>query len=102
MKGPELIRFAEISYRQLDYWTTRGYLTTYQSANPGSGSVREYPFAQAKKARLMKCLIELGFELHLAEKIAAFAVLGEYNLHLGHGVTLKIEDHTHTDARRKT
>jgi DNA-binding transcriptional MerR regulator len=101
MKAPDLVHYSGISYRQLDYWTSRGYLKTYHDSNPGSGTAREYPFDQAKKARLMLCLITLGFEVHLAEKISAFAVLGEYKLHLGHGVTLLIEDHEHKDGKKK-
>jgi DNA-binding transcriptional MerR regulator len=100
MKAQDLCRYSDISYRQLDYWTTQGYLKTYAASNPGSGREREYPYDQAKKARLMKCLIELGFEVHLSNKIATFAAIGEYNLFLGHGVTLRIEDHEHKEKKR--
>lgn len=101
MKAADLCRLAEISYRQLDYWTTRGYLTPYgieESRNPGIGNRREYSRSMVEKARMMSCLITLGFEVHLAERVASFSIAGEHKLHLGHGITLTIEKHDHREG----
>lgn len=101
VKAADVVRYAEISYRQLDHWCRQGYLKPlgHHGANPGSGRDREFSRDEANKAKMMQCLISLGFEVHLAEKVATFAVLGEYNLYVGHGVTLKIEPHDHKESR---
>lgn len=90
--------YADISYRQLDHWCTKGWLvpTGRQSQNPGSGRQRSFTKEQADKARLMKCLIDLGMATEVTEKIAQLsAVRGIKKLYIGHGVTLLIEPHTH-------
>ena len=97
MKAADVCRYADISYRQLDHWTRQGYLEAYGVSEPGSGNKREYSRAQADKARLMQCMISVGFEVSFAEKVASFAIVGEYKLHVGHGITLLIEPHEHKD-----
>jgi hypothetical protein len=94
----DLCRDADISYRQLDHWCTKGYLVPAgRDRNPGTGQSREFPWEMVKKARLMSCLIKLGFEVQLAEKVATFAAAGEFKLAIGHGVTLTIEPHEHKE-----
>jgi DNA-binding transcriptional MerR regulator len=97
MNPVELQRYARISYRQLDFWVQRGLLkTTDGRKSPGSGNPRVFSDQEAKKARVMRCLLDLGFKLETAHRIARLNVsTGEKRLHLGHGVTILIEPHTH-------
>lgn len=39
-----------ISYRQLDHWTTRGYLKP-RDAHPGAGAMREWPTGEVAVAK---------------------------------------------------
>lgn len=49
-----------------------------------------------EKARIMGCLVKLGFAVDVAEKIAQkVEIEGNKSLYLGHGVTVLIEKHTH-------
>lgn len=99
MKAKDLLRYASITYRQLDHWCTKGWLVPYGrgSQNPGIGNDREFSREQADKARLMSCLISSGFVTHQAEKIAQAAAVG-HNKHIfiGHGLTLMVEPHNHS------
>jgi DNA-binding transcriptional MerR regulator len=98
VKAKDLQRYAAISYRQIDHWCTKGWLVPIgrQSQNPGSGKDREFSQEQADKARLMSCLVSLGFATERAEKIAHLTVHKDAKrLYIGHGVTLLIEPHSH-------
>lgn len=108
MRSPELCRRAEISYRQLDYWTRRGYIRPVgededKARFPGSGAQREYSEGMMLKARWMGCLIKLGFSVNEAEVIATAVTMQDAKrVHLGHGVTLLLEPHTHSGGPRGT
>lgn len=101
MKASDLCRATGISYRQLDHWCRQGYLSAQgQVGNtPGSGHQREFTTTQVRKARSMKCMIDLGFEVWLAEKVAQLLIDNPEckSIHLGHGVTALIEPHNHSD-----
>jgi hypothetical protein len=51
---------AGITYRQLDFWTRCGHLTTVKKPTPGSGRPRVYPVDQVPLAREMGRLIRAG------------------------------------------
>lgn len=95
-----MLAYAGISYRQLDHWCTKGWIDTIGrgTRNPGSGQQREFTTEQANKAKLMWCLSLTGFKTDVAERIANHAVKQNVkSFHLGHGVTVLIEPHTHKE-----
>jgi DNA-binding transcriptional MerR regulator len=64
------MREAGISYRRLDYWTTRGYLKADQ-AKPGTGSKRTWSPVELAVARLMVRLVDdAGLNVEAAHRIA--------------------------------
>jgi DNA-binding transcriptional MerR regulator len=79
-----------LSYRQLDYWTRRGYLRT---RNPhgkrGSGYPHEYSDDELDVAVRMARLIDRGFTAKAAARIAR-QTPGE--VYLGQGITLILKD----------
>lgn len=89
---------AGISYRQLDHWCSKGYIVpvNYQG-NPGSGHQREFTRQEGNKAKLMACLIKVGFRVEFAEMIAQINTYDSQakTIHLGHGVTILLEPHHH-------
>lgn len=98
MRAPQLCDYAGITYRQLDHWCSKGYLKPldYQG-NPGSGVTREFTRKEGDKARLMACLIDRGFTVPAAEKIAQVNTYDQQakSIFLGHGITVLIEPHSH-------
>lgn len=55
--APELAARAGITYRQVNYWTTEGYLATTGAV--GSGNPKQYPPAEILKARIMGSLVRM-------------------------------------------
>lgn len=98
MNVRQVMAHAGITYRQVDHWCSAGYLVPvdYQG-NPGSGHNREFTRKEGDKARLMKCLIDIGFRPERAEMIAQLNTYDAQarSIHLGHGVTVLIEPHQH-------
>lgn len=86
--GPEAAKAAGITYRQLDYWTRKGYLRPRDVACPGSGHQREYLPAEIQVAALMGQLCAQGMWPSVAEPIArdliqtGSASLGALSIHL--------------------
>ena len=72
MNSQEVCNYAGITYRQLDHWTTRGYIAPAdaQDRNPGTGKVREWTRHGAETARRIRTLVELGFTLPIAVDVA--------------------------------
>lgn len=54
--GPDTCRDAGITYRQLDYWTRRGFIRPVGKSNPGSGAQRRYTAAEVEIARVLGVL----------------------------------------------
>lgn len=67
MNKEKALELTEASYRQLDYWTRKGYL---QVQGGGIGVQRDWPAKEVKIASLMKLLIDGGFEVDSAAAIA--------------------------------
>lgn len=70
-----LAEAAGITYRQADYWTSKGYLKPVPiegKPTAGSGHARVYDSSQVEKARLMAEFIDL----HRAHLIADALVRG--------------------------
>lgn len=68
-------RIADISYRQLDYWTTLGYLKPFTDANPGSGNERYYNKTELEIAKEGSRLIRAGFKTKEALEVARLLVV---------------------------
>lgn len=60
---------AGLSYRQLDYWTRRGYLLPVENS-PGSGRERHFTLWETRVARRMGGLVEAGLTVESASAIA--------------------------------
>lgn len=58
-----------ISYRQLDYWTSTGWLVS-EHGSPGSGYQRWWPAHEAEVARVMALLVSVGIKSGVAEAAA--------------------------------
>jgi len=55
----EVCALADITYRQLDYWTRQRWVTATPQA-PGSGKERRYTRKEAKRVALMAKLVDAG------------------------------------------
>lgn len=55
----EVARLSGVTYRQLDYWTRRGWIVPIERTHAGSGHPRTYPPAAVVKARIMGSLVSL-------------------------------------------
>jgi hypothetical protein len=73
-KAPDVVDAAGITYRQLDYWTTRGWLRPRRHAhNPGAGNLRAYTDHEVRVAVLMGDLVRSGVTPPRAAKVARLA-----------------------------
>lgn len=62
LNSVQLCEHAGITYRQSDYWTRAGYLSTLIPPR-GSGSSNRYSHTEAEVARVVKVLLDCGFML---------------------------------------
>ncbi len=62
-RGPAVCQIVDISYRQLDYWTTTGLITPSVRSAEGSGSQRLYAFEDIVQLRVIKSLLDAGVSL---------------------------------------
>jgi DNA-binding transcriptional MerR regulator len=62
-RGPAVCRIVDISYRQLDYWTTTGLVTPSVRDAEGSGSQRLYGFEDIVQLKVIKRLLDAGVSL---------------------------------------
>ncbi|MFN8015090.1 MAG: MerR family transcriptional regulator [Acidimicrobiia bacterium] len=60
-----------ISYRQLDYWDTKGLFVPTETAN-GSGSRRRYSFEDLIKLRVIKKMLDNGMKLEEIKRATDF------------------------------
>ena len=80
------------SYRQVDYWTKRGYLRA-ETTKPGSGKHRRWPKQECDVLRVMVQLGAVGVEPAAAAKIARDAIeSGDKRVDLGGGVIISLEE----------
>ncbi len=61
---------AGLSYRQLDHWTTRGWLKVVGDAKPGTGNARSWLVGEDRVAGIMVRLTDAGIKPDVAEQIA--------------------------------
>lgn len=62
-RGPVVCNVVGISYRQLDYWATKGIVTPSIADAQGSGSRRLYGFNDIVQLRVIKKLLDAGVTL---------------------------------------
>lgn len=70
LDSAEMCERANITYRQLDYWTQRGLLRVEGDPQPGSGRNRWWPLSEVEIARRMGVLADAGITPKLAERAA--------------------------------
>lgn len=58
------------TYRQLDYWTRRGWLAADERRKAGSGHPRHWSDAELRVAEQIASLRSAGFELPTAARVA--------------------------------
>jgi hypothetical protein len=75
-----------VTYRQLDYWTRRGYLNP--GGNPGYGHPRTWPPGELAVAERMARAVRAGLTPYAAHRAARGTT------DLGHGVTITITPRT--------
>lgn len=71
----EVCRIANVTYRQLDYWTRRGYIRELNPL-PGSGTNRRYSAEEMWRVRLMGQLTDAGLGVETAVNLT---FSGEYD-----------------------
>jgi DNA-binding transcriptional MerR regulator len=62
-RGPAVCKIVDITYRQLDYWTTTGLVRPSIRDAEGSGSQRLYSFDDIVQLKLIKRLLDTGVSL---------------------------------------
>jgi DNA-binding transcriptional MerR regulator len=67
----QVCELAGVTYRQLDYWTRRGFIQSCERNRSGSGNIRVWDKENVTKVFLMHKLIQAGFAVSRAPKIAA-------------------------------
>lgn len=109
MTGPDLAKHAKTSYRTVDYWTRRGYITAASAGtrgnqdrdpqSPGSGAHREYSATEAEICRRMASLIRVGLRPEVAAGAAREWVLGGREAaYLGEDIVIRSEPGEQEDA----
>jgi DNA-binding transcriptional MerR regulator len=69
MNGVELAAHVGVTYRQVDFWTRKGWLRPTNAA-PGSGIGRVYPPAEVALAARMAALLKAGLAVQVAARVA--------------------------------
>ena len=66
--GPQVCKIVDISYRQLDLWTTTKLIKASLRSIKGSGHHREYSFEDLLKIKIVKNLRDAGMSLQKIRK----------------------------------
>jgi DNA-binding transcriptional MerR regulator len=89
VSSTELARMAGISYRQLDYWSRRGFIST---KHPGYGHQRQWDDSEADRTLMLARLVRAGFELEWASRHVT-CLLANGRAHVAPGMTLAAWPH---------
>lgn len=65
------MRDAGLSYRQLDYWISRGVLVPLERHAEGSGYPRPFPAGEVRVARALRQLRQIGATMPVLREVAA-------------------------------
>ena len=61
--GPTVCRLTGVTYRQLDYWARTDLVTPSVTPARGSGSKRQYSYADLVEVKVIKSLLDAGVSL---------------------------------------
>lgn len=86
----DVLRDTGLTYRKLDHWTRKGHLRA-DNPTPGTGYRRQWPPGEVDIARAMVRLIDCGFSLAAAARIARQVTEAPVEIPLCCGVTLRVE-----------
>ena len=67
--SPQTVEIVGITYRQLDYWTRTGLVTSNAQAAVGSGSRRRYSYNDLLELKLIKRLLDEGIALQRVREV---------------------------------
>ena len=67
--SPQTIDIVGITYRQLDYWTRTGLVTSTAQVAEGSGSRRRYSYNDLLELKLIKRLLDEGIALQRVREV---------------------------------
>jgi len=87
-----------VTYRQLDFWTKKGYL---RCKAPGSGYAREFSSEEKRVAELMGHLVRAGITPKCASRYARnMLAKSSLVMTLGRGVYLKLDEELFSELVR--
>lgn len=67
--SPQTMEIVGITYRQLDYWTRTGLVTSTAQVAVGSGSRRRYSYNDLLELKLIKRLLDEGIALQRVREV---------------------------------
>ena len=68
-RGPQVCSIVGITYRQLDYWTRTKLIQASVADAKGSGTQRLYSYADLLQIKVIKSLLDAGFDLKKVRKV---------------------------------
>ena len=68
-RGPQVCSIVGITYRQLDYWTRTNLIKASVADAAGSGTQRLYSYSDLLQIKVIKSLLDSGFDLKKVRKV---------------------------------
>jgi len=68
-RGPQVCSIVGITYRQLDYWTRTKLIRASVADAQGSGTQRLYSYEDLLQIKVIKSLLDSGFDLKKVRKV---------------------------------
>ena len=68
-RGPQVCTIVGITYRQLDYWTRTKLIKASVADAAGSGTQRLYSYSDLLQIKVIKSLLDSGFDLKKVRKV---------------------------------
>ena len=68
-RGPQVCSIVGITYRQLDYWTRTKLIKASVADAAGSGTQRLYSYGDLLQIKVIKSLLDSGFDLKKVRKV---------------------------------
>ena len=68
-RGPQVCSIVGITYRQLDYWTRTKLIKASVADAAGSGTQRLYSYEDLLQIKVIKSLLDSGFDLKKVRKV---------------------------------
>ena len=68
-RGPQVCSIVGITYRQLDYWTRTKLIKASVADAAGSGTQRLYSYSDLLQIKVIKSLLDSGFDLKKVRKV---------------------------------